>query len=289
MKFYILGTNKSNHVIKTSKPLFESYNLDKAINVFEKYINEIRKTKLFLIVDFEKTKKSKFKYLNIDHDYEDTEGGTSVPFFIIGEWSLGLNNDMCIRSDRTQIVMRGFNREFTDNLAAFKYFYSCITKLIPCEFRLLYKQRFYKDGKLYFKHIYADETEISLEMFGEYKWGEEFKISKVSYEDGIRSFKFGDETRNNLWISQDNMYIVDEEQVENIYNEINGLVANSFEGKTVIDPAIDIGDKIIIDGKSVIYQGEMTLEGRFVAQISSKIQIKQKYRYLNFVSYYHPI
>lgn len=133
-----------------------------------------------------------------------------------------------------------------------------------------------RDGKLYFKHIYEDETEIALEMFGEYKWGEEFQISKVSYEDGVRSFKFGDETRNNLWISQDNMYIVEEEQIENIYNDIKGLVANSFEGKTVIDPAIDIGDKIIIDGKPVIYQGEMTLEGRFVAQISSKIQIKQK-------------
>lgn len=113
-------------------------------------------------------------------------------------------------------------------------------------------------------------------MFGEYKWGEEFKISKVSYEDGIRSFKFGNETRNNLWINQDNMYIVDEQQVENIYNKINGLVANSFEGKTVVDPRVDIGDKIIIDGKPVIYQGEMTLEGRFIAQISSKIQIKQK-------------
>ena len=113
-------------------------------------------------------------------------------------------------------------------------------------------------------------------MFGEYKWGEEFKISKVSYEDGIRSFKFGDETRNNLWINQDNMYIVDEQQVENIYNKVNGLVANSFEGKAVIDPRVDIGDKIIIDGKPIIYQGEMTLEGRFIAQISSKIQIKQK-------------
>lgn len=133
-----------------------------------------------------------------------------------------------------------------------------------------------RNGKLYFKHIYENETEIALDMFGEYKWGEEFQISKVSYEDGVRSFKFGDETRNNLWISQDNMYIVDEEQIENIYNNINGLKANSFEGKTVIDPAIDIGDKIIIDGKPIIYQGEMTLEGRFVAQISSKIQIKQK-------------
>lgn len=72
------------------------------------------------------------------------------------------------------------------------------------------------------------------------------------------------------------MYIVNEEQIENIYNNINGLTINSFEGKTVIDPAIDIGDKIIIDGKSIIYQGEMSLAGRFIANIKSKISIKQK-------------
>lgn len=133
-----------------------------------------------------------------------------------------------------------------------------------------------REGKLCFREFYQDETEIPLEMFGEYKWGEEFKISKVSYEDGLRSFKLGDDTRNNLWINQENMYIVDEEQIQNIYNKIKGLIANTFEGKTVIDPAIDIGDKIVIDGKNVIYQGEMSLEGKFIAQISSKIQIKQK-------------
>lgn len=133
-----------------------------------------------------------------------------------------------------------------------------------------------RKGKLCFREFGQDETEIPLEMFGEYKWGEEFKISKVSYEDGLRSFKFGDDTRNNLWINQENMYIVDEDQVQKIYNKIKGLTANTFEGKTVIDPAIDIGDKIVINGKNVIYQGEMSLEGRFIAQISSKIQIKQK-------------
>lgn len=133
-----------------------------------------------------------------------------------------------------------------------------------------------RKGKLCFREFGQDETEIPLEMFGEYKWGEEFKISKVSYEDGVRSFKFGDDTRNNLWINQENMYIVDEDQVQKIYNKIKGLTANTFEGKTVIDPAIDIGDKIVINGKNVIYQGEMSLEGRFIAQISSKIQIKQK-------------
>lgn len=133
-----------------------------------------------------------------------------------------------------------------------------------------------REGKLCFREFYQDETEIPLEMFGEYKWGEEFKISKVSYEDGVRSFKFGDDTRNNLWINQENMYIVDEDQVQKIYNKIKGLTVNTFEGKVIIDPAIDLGDKIVINGKNVIYQGEMSLEGKFIAQISSKIQIKQK-------------
>lgn len=133
-----------------------------------------------------------------------------------------------------------------------------------------------REGKLCFREFYQDETEISLEMFGEYKWGEEFKISKVSYEDGVRSFKFGDNTRNNLWINQENMYIVDEDQIQKIYNKIKDLTVNTFEGKVIIDPAIDIGDKIVINGKNVIYQGEMSLEGRFIAQISSKVQIKQK-------------
>ena len=111
---------------------------------------------------------------------------------------------------------------------------------------------------------------------GEYKWGEKYTVSKVSYENGVESFKFGNDTGNNLWINQENMYIVDEEQVENIYNQVNGLIAYSFEGKTIIDPALDVGDKIIIDGKPIIYQGEADFQTRFIAEISSKIAIKQK-------------
>ena len=133
-----------------------------------------------------------------------------------------------------------------------------------------------RDGKLYIRTIYQEEQEIPLELFGEYKWGDKYKISKVSYENGVESFKFGDDTCNNLWLNQDNMYIVEEDEVENIYNQLKGLEAYSFEGKTIIDPALDVGDKIIIDGKSVIYQGEADFQTRFISEISSKISIKQK-------------
>ena len=133
-----------------------------------------------------------------------------------------------------------------------------------------------RDGKLYIRAIYQDEQEISLELFGEYKWGEQYKISKVSYENGVESFKFGDDTGNNLWLNQENMYIVEESQVESIYKQLKNLTANSFEGKVIIDPALDVGDKIIIDGKPVIYQGEADFQTRFIAEIDSKISIKQK-------------
>ena len=133
-----------------------------------------------------------------------------------------------------------------------------------------------RDGKLYFKDIYQDTAQISIDMFGAYKWSEEFKISKVHYEDGVRNFTFGDSTRNTLYINQDNMFIVSQTQVQNIYNKVKNLTINSFEGQTIIDPAIDIGDKVLIDGKPVVFQGEITLAGSFIADIKCNIQTKQK-------------
>ena len=131
-------------------------------------------------------------------------------------------------------------------------------------------------GKICFRSIGQDEENVPLRLFKNYKFGEENKISKVAYEDGTRSFKFGDDTGNTLWINQENIFIVDEEQIQNIYDKMKGLTINSFEGTVIINPAVDIGDKINIDGKTVIYQGEMTLNKRFIADINSKISIKAK-------------
>ena len=131
-------------------------------------------------------------------------------------------------------------------------------------------------GKICFRSIGQDEENVPLRLFKTYKFGEEYKISKVAYEDGTRCFKFGDDTGNTLWINQENIFIVDEEQIQNIYSKMKGLTINSFEGTVIINPAVDIGDKINIDGKVIIYQGEMTLNKRFIADIKSKIGIKAK-------------
>lgn len=133
-----------------------------------------------------------------------------------------------------------------------------------------------RDGKLYIKTIGEDTVELNLRYFSEYSWGERFKVSRIAYEDGVQNFKKGDETNNTIWISSDNMYIVDQEQIDNIYNKYKDFEVYSFSGTSIVDPAWDIGDILIIDNKKVVYQGELEYKGKFKASISSDIQAKTK-------------
>ena len=131
-----------------------------------------------------------------------------------------------------------------------------------------------RDGKLYIKKFGEDTIDFDIDLFGDFTWGDKFKVSKVSYEDGIQNYKFGDETQSTVFIDQNNMYIVDSEQVKNIYNHIKDFEVYTFEGETIIDPAYDIGDILVIDGKKVLYQGEIKYAGKFKASINNKVQAK---------------
>ena len=133
-----------------------------------------------------------------------------------------------------------------------------------------------RDGKLYIKTIGEDIAELPIQYFQDFKWGEQFKVSRVRYEDGVQLFEAGDETNNTIYINQENMYIVDQEQIDNIHDKYKDFNCYSFEGNSIIDPALDIGDLLLIDGKYVIYQGDMDYVGKFKANISSKIQAKTK-------------
>lgn len=131
-----------------------------------------------------------------------------------------------------------------------------------------------RDGKLYIRTFGQDTIEFDINLFKDFKWGDKYKVSRVSYEDGTQNYKFGNETANTVYINQNNMYIVNSEQIENIYNQIKDFEIYSFEGETIIDPAYDIGDILIIDGKKVLLQGELEYAGKFKANIKSKIQAK---------------
>ena len=133
-----------------------------------------------------------------------------------------------------------------------------------------------RDGKLYIKTIGEDTEELDLKYFSEYGWGERFKVSQIAYEDGVQDFKKGNKVNNTIWISTDNMYIVDQEQIDNIYNEYQDFEVYSFSGTSIIDPAWDMGDIITINNRKIIFQGELEYKGKFKANISSDIQAKSK-------------
>lgn len=133
-----------------------------------------------------------------------------------------------------------------------------------------------RDGKLYIKYIGENTSELNSKYLQNFKLGEKFKISRVYYEDGVQTFEKGENSQNTLYIKQENMYIVNQEQIDNIFNKINGLEAYSFEGDSIIDPSLDVGDLLIIDGKKIIYQGSIAYVGKFKANISSKIQCSSK-------------
>lgn len=133
-----------------------------------------------------------------------------------------------------------------------------------------------RDGKLYIRTIGQDTIQMPLRYFENFEFGEKIKISRVKYEDGIQLFEPGDTTGNTIYINQDNMYVIDEEQIDNIYNLYKDLEVYSFSGSSFLDPALDVGDIIDIDGKKIIYQGSGQFGGKFKVDISSKIQCKAR-------------
>lgn len=133
-----------------------------------------------------------------------------------------------------------------------------------------------RDGKLYIRSLGQDMSNISLKLFQNFEWGEKYKITKVRFDDGIRVFEKGNTTGNTMYINPNNMFIVDQEQVDNIYEQVKDLELYSFKGNSIIDPAIDIGDILVIDGKQVLYQGSSQYSGRWKASISSEIKSKER-------------
>ena len=86
-----------------------------------------------------------------------------------------------------------------------------------------------KDGKLYFiKQNTPSAKTISIDDCSDFKIGEKHVITRVVYEQGTLKYEYGDETGNTLYLSGDNVYITEQIEVEEIFNEINGFEFYSF-------------------------------------------------------------
>ena len=107
------------------------------------------------------------------------------------------------------------------------------------------------NGKLTIKqHKMASKYTINVDDCENFTLGERHIISKVVYDNGIVKYEAGDEIGNTLYLDTNNVFIVSQEQVTNIYNSIVGFEFYSVEtGNCPINKDVRAGDVItFVDG-----------------------------------------
>ena len=107
------------------------------------------------------------------------------------------------------------------------------------------------NGKLTIKqHKMASKYTINVDDCENFTLGERHIISKVVYDNGVVKYEAGDDTGNTLYVDANNVFIVSQEQVTNIYNAIVGFEFYSVEtGNCPINKDVRAGDVItFVDG-----------------------------------------
>ena len=107
------------------------------------------------------------------------------------------------------------------------------------------------NGKLTIKqHKTASKYTINVDDCEDFTLGERHIISKVVYDNGVVKYEAGDDTGNTLYVDTNNVFIVSQEQVTNIYNAIVGFEFYSVEtGNCPINKDVRAGDVItFVDG-----------------------------------------
>jgi hypothetical protein len=136
MKFYIFGNTVKDSEIccSATKAAFISDDLEVSIDKFKDYINEVRFTNCYLVVDFETSKKNvPIGVVTIENDHEKI-----MPFFIIGEWHIGESKDEFIRVDHTILTKNGFIHEFMNNVDVIRDMIYCLNNHIQFTLEITY-------------------------------------------------------------------------------------------------------------------------------------------------------
>ena len=92
----------------------------------------------------------------------------------------------------------------------------------------------------------VDEVELPSNIVGDYKTNELKTITKVVYDNGIQIYDAGTDDGVVIYLSQDSPFSCSQDEVDNIYDNINGLQFQTLDIRIWGDPSIDTGDKIIL-------------------------------------------
>lgn len=150
-----------------------------------------------------------------------------------------------------------------------------------------------RDGKLYIIPLKQDAVvEINAKKSKSWTLGEKYRISRVYFEDGIRTFEKGNYDFNSLNIRVDNPFIQDTEEnsqevINNLYDELNGFEIYSIKNENYGDPSLDSWDIIEFELDDNTYRtfndNILTFEMNISTVIDTKIPTKQKQEITNVI------
>ena len=109
------------------------------------------------------------------------------------------------------------------------------------------------NGKLTIRqHNMASKYDINIEDCEDVTIGEKHVITKVVYDNGTVKYEAGDDTGNTLYINSENVFIINQEQINKIYNSVKGFTFYSVSTENCpINEEVKAGDVItFIDGEN---------------------------------------
>lgn len=105
-----------------------------------------------------------------------------------------------------------------------------------------------RDKKLVIRQFNELDThELPLDKMGDFETDKLKTITKVIYENATQKFEAGDNTGETVFLSSESPFTCSQEEVDNIYQIVNGLQFQSLDVKIWGDPAIDTGDIIKVN------------------------------------------
>lgn len=100
-------------------------------------------------------------------------------------------------------------------------------------------------NSLVFKEINTTPVNtISIDNISKYRIGVQHKITRVVWDNGINKWEYGNDTGETYYINIDNVYVLNTETVEHIYNIIQDFTYFNFKTNNCPLTGLDTGDLI---------------------------------------------
>lgn len=152
-----------------------------------------------------------------------------------------------------------------DNTLSGKYYISCIAEIKGCNAKIG------RDGTLNLIPLKSTPAvTIDATAGAEWELGEEYQISKVVYNDAVRNYTFGDDTKNTLFLRQDNPFIVDEDVARRVYTALCGEETSNTTASTTFNLTNTTNSPMQLDIKGntsqVTYTGKNLLNYKNLTQ-----------------------